>query len=101
MGQEYAPGCFSIAGLGPGQGEAGEVLLGGGLVALHGGGGDDVLDELLLGEVEDLDAALGGDDEPVELLGEEDGVDGGVAVVLSEPLALDDVPDHDLAVAGA
>ena len=87
--------------LGPGEGEARKGLLGSGLVALHGGGGDLVLDELLLGEVEDLDAGLGGNDQPVELLGEEDGVDWGVAVVLGEPLALDDVPDHDHTVTGA
>ena len=89
------------ARLGPGEGGAAEELLGGGLVLFLGGGDDVFLDELLLGEVEDLDAGLGGNDEPVETLGEEDGVDGGVAVVLGEPLALDDVPNHDLAVTGA
>ena len=88
-------------GLGPGQGEAAEGLLGSALVVLHRGSSDLILNELLLGEVKDLDAALGGNDQPVELLGEENGVDGGVAVVLGEPLALDDIPDHDHTIAGA
>jgi len=52
-------------------------------------------------QVEDLDAQFGGNDEPVQLLGEEDAVDGSVAVALSEPLSIDDVPDHDHAVAGS
>lgn len=51
------------------------------------------------GQIEDLDASLGGNDEPVEALREEDAVDGGVALLLGEPLAVDDVPHHDLAVA--
>ena len=89
------------ARLGPGEGGAAEELLGGGLVLFLGGGNDVVLNELLLREVEHLDAGLGGNNEPVETLGEENGVDGGVAVVLSEPLALDDVPNHDLTVTGA
>ena len=88
-------------GLGPGEGKTAEGLLGSALVVLHASGGDLILNELLLGEVKDLDAALGGNDQPVELLGEEDGVDGGVAVVLGEPFALDDVPDHDHTIAGA
>ena len=87
--------------LGPGEGGAAEELLGAGFVLLHGGGGDVVLDELLLGEVENLDASLGGDNEPVESLGEENAVDWGVALVLGEPLALDNIPDHDSAVTGA
>ena len=87
--------------LGPGEGGAAEEFLGVRLVLLHGGGSDVVLDELLLGEVEHLDASLRGNDEPVESLGEEDAVDGRVALVLSEPLALDNIPDHNLTVAGA
>ena len=92
------------AGLGPGEGLAAEELsfvlgLGGHLVWLHGGG-SDLLEDLLGWEVEDLDAVLGGDDEPVELLGEEDAVDGGLAVVRGEVLSVDDVPDHDHAVVG-
>lgn len=58
------------------------------------------MDELLFGKVEHLDASLCGDHEPVELLGEENSVNWGIAVVLGEPFALDDVPDHDLSVAG-
>ena len=87
--------------LGPGEGGAAEEFLGVRLVLLHGGGSDVVLDELLLGEVEHLDASLRGNDEPVESLGEEDAVDGRVALVLSEPLALHNIPDHNLTVAGA
>jgi len=87
--------------LGPGEGDTRKELLGVGLVLLEGSGGDVVLDELLLGEVKNLDAGLGGNDQPVESLGEENSVDGGVALVLSEPLALNDVPDHDLTVTGS
>lgn len=87
--------------LGPGEGRAGEELLAASLVLLHGSSSDFVLDELRLWQVEDLDARLGGDHEPVELLGEQNTVDWRVAVVLSEPLALDNIPDHDSAVARA
>jgi len=89
------------AALGPGEGCARKRLLRVRLVLLHGGGGDVILDELLLGEVKDLDASLGGDHKPVESLGEENAVDGRVAVVLGEPLALDDIPDHDLSITRA
>ena len=89
------------SGFGPGEGCAAKELLGADLVGLHGDSGDVVLDELLLGEVKNLDASLGSDDQPVESLGEENAVDWGVALVLGEPLALDDVPDHDLTVTGA
>jgi len=83
--------------LGPGEGGAAELLGGGGLVGLHGGGGE-VLHEALVGDVEDADALLGTDDEPVELLGEEHAVDGGLGVELEEVDTLDEVPDHDVAV---
>jgi len=68
------------AGLGPGERCAAEKLLLGAtlLVGLEGDSGDVVLDELLLWEVENLDAGLCGDDQPVESLGEEDAVDWGV-----------------------
>ena len=89
------------AALGPGEGRAGERLLGVRLVLLHGGGGDVILDELLLGKVKNLDASLGGDHKPVKSLGEENAVDGRVAVVLGEPLALDNIPNHDLAITRA
>ena len=99
------------ARLGPGEGEASKLLgrllvvgaLGGALelIGLLGEGGDLLLDELLLGEVEDLDASVGGNDEPVELLGEEDAVDGRLAVLSGEPLAVDNVPNHDHTVTRA
>ena len=44
---------------------------------------------------------LGADHEPVKLLGEEDAVDWGFAVAGGQELALDEVPDHNLAVVGA
>ena len=88
------------AALGPGERGAAEKLSGASLVLLHRSGSDVVLDELLLGQVEDLDASLGGDDEPVKALGEEDAVDWGVALMLSEPLALNNIPNHDLTVTG-
>jgi len=87
--------------LGPGEGSAAEEFLGAGLVLFHGGRSDIVLDELLLGQVEHFDSGLRGNNEPVESLGEEDAVDWGVTLVLSEPFALNDVPDHNLAVTGA
>ena len=87
--------------LAPGEGFACKVLLGGALVGLHGGASDIVLDELVWWEVEDLDAGLGSNDEPVQLLGEENAVDCCVAVALCEPLSVDNVPDHDHAIAGS
>jgi len=50
------------SGLGPSEGGAAEELLGTGLVLLKGVSDDVVLDELLLGEVKNLDASLGGND---------------------------------------
>ena len=61
------------AALGPGEGEASKRLLGADLVGLLGDL-SDLDDEFLLGEVEHLDAVVGGNDQPVDLLGEEDGV---------------------------
>jgi len=87
--------------LAPGERLAGEWLLGGALVWLGGSGGDVVLDKLVWWEVEDLDASLSSDDEPVELLGEEYAVDWGVAVTLGEPFSVDNVPDHDHTITGA
>ena len=89
------------AGAGPGERLASKQFLRVALISLHGVSNDVVLHELRSGEIEDLDASLGGNDEPVEALREEDAVDGGVALLLGEPLAVDDVPDHDLAVARA
>ena len=47
------------SGLGPGEGSTTEELLGADLVGFHGDSGDVFLDELLLGEVKNLDASLG------------------------------------------
>jgi len=52
-------------------------------------------------EVEDLNSAFSCDNEPVELLGEEHAVNWGVTVALGEPLSIDNVPDHDHAIAGS
>jgi len=88
------------AGLVPGEGSAAEVLLGRDFIGLHGASAD-VLQELVAWQVENLDALLGTDDEPVEFLGEENAVDWGFAVAAGEPLALNEVPDHDLTVTGS
>jgi len=88
------------AGLVPGERRAAQLLLRGSFVGKHGLLFDR-LHELGGREVKDLDALLSSDDQPVELLREEDAVNRGLAVDLSEPLALDEVPDHDESVAGA
>jgi len=93
----------------PGEGSARNVFLsldlavgtsgldGGALVGEHGGL-LDLLDVTAGGEVEDLDTLFGSDNDPVEFLGEENAVNGGVVLVAGEPLALDNIPDHDLTV---
>jgi len=84
--------------LGPGEGGATSVLGGAALlVGLHGLG-RDVLDELLLGDIENADAVLSADNEPVQLLGEEDGVDGRFSIELQEHETLNEIPDHNVAV---
>ena len=52
-------------------------------------------------QIKDLDSLFGCNDEPIKLLGEEHAVYWGVAVTLSEPLSVDNVPDHDHTVAGS
>jgi len=52
-------------------------------------------------EVENLDSLLGRNDEPVQLLGEEYAIDWCITVALGEPLSIDNVPDHDHAIAGS
>lgn len=84
----------------PGQRGAAEGLLGVSLVGLHGGLGD-LLEDLGAGQVKNLDTVLGTDDQPVELLGEEHAVDGGLEVLAGEPLALEEVPDDDVTVTGS
>lgn len=79
---------------------AAEALLGADFVGLHGVLFDG-LEEFLLGQVEHLDSSFGTNDEPIELLGEDNAVDGGLAVRIGEPLALDEVPYHDVSVAGS
>jgi len=87
-------------GLVPCKRGATEGLGGASLVRLHGGL-SDVLEELGGGEVEDLDTLLSSDDEPVELLGEEDAVNGRLTVRLGEVLALNEIPDDDGSITGA
>ena len=72
-------------------------LLGGSLVREHGGL-LNLLDVSGGGEVEDLDTFFSSDNDPVEFLGEEDAVNGGVVLVRGEPFTLDNIPDHDLTV---
>ena len=52
-------------------------------------------------KVKDLDSAFCRDNEPVKLLGEEYAIDWGVTVALGEPLSIDNVPDHNHAIAGS
>lgn len=52
-------------------------------------------------KVKNLDSTFSRNDEPVELLGEEHAVNWGVTVALGEPLSIDNVPDHDHAIAGS
>jgi len=87
--------------LAPGERLASKCLLGIALVWLHRGSSDIILDELVWWKIEDLDSLLGCNDEPIKLLGEEHAVYWGVAVTLSEPLSVDNVPDHDHAIAGS
>lgn len=61
------------AGLVPCEGCAAQGLLGSSFVGKHRPG-LDVLEELGVGQIEDLDSLLGTDDEPVKLLGEEHAV---------------------------
>ena len=89
------------AGLVPAEGLASNQLIGVRLVSLLGGGLDVTLDPLLVWQVENLDALLSGDDQPVQLWREENAVDLGVAVHGCAPLTLVDVPDHDLSVTGS
>ena len=85
--------------LGPGEGLAAKEFLSVLWLDVHlvwfHGIGSDLFKNLLWWEVKDLDAVLGGDDKPVEFLGEENTVDGRSTVVLGEVLSVDDVPDHD------
>jgi len=91
-----------LAVLGPGHGCARkDLLLVVTLVLLHGGGSNLLLDEFGLRQVEDLDAGLGGDNEPVELLREENSVDWRVTVLLGEPLSVDNIPNHDKTITRA
>jgi len=91
--------------LGPGEGLAAEEFLTTLWLSMHlvwlSGVSSDLFKDFLGWEVEDLDAALSGNDEPVKFLGEEDAVNGGTTVVRSEVFSVDDVPDHDHTVVGA
>ena len=60
--------------------------------------GLDVSDELLGGEIPDLNSVLGSEDEPVFLGGEENAVDRAINFGLAEELALNEVPDDSDAV---
>lgn len=54
----------------------------------------EVNDELLGGEIPDLDTVVSTENEPVVLGGEEHAVDWAVDFLLSEEFALNEVPDH-------
>jgi len=91
--------------LGPGKGFAAEEFLATLWLSMHlvwlSGVSSDLLKDFLGWEVEDLDAVLSGNDEPVKFLREEDAVNGGTTVVRSEVFSVDDVPDHDHTIVGA
>jgi len=89
------------ARLAPCEGFACKWLLGASLVGLHRGSSDIILDKLVWWEVEDLNSTFSRDNKPVKLLREEYAVDWGVTVALSEPLSIDNVPDHDHTIAGS
>jgi len=61
----------------------------------------DFLDQLLVGQVEHSDSLVGSNDQPVQLLGEEDNVDWWLAVDLSQVGTSLEVPAHDGSVTGA
>jgi len=85
----------------PGKGSATKRFLGdSSFVVLHGEF-FNLLQEGRAWEIQDPDALLGSDDEPVQLLGEEHAVDWGVAFLVGQPLAFDEIPDHDGSVTGA
>jgi len=88
------------SGLVPAERSASEVPLRELLVSLHGCLGD-VLEDFLGGEVDNLNSLLGSNNEPVEFLREENAVNGGFAVDLSEELSLDEIPNHNLTVTGS
>jgi len=83
----------------PSQTEAGNGVL---LVQVVGGEGlgGDLLDNLLLRQVKDDDTLVGTNDQPEELLGEEDAVDGRLAVLLHEVSTADHIPNHNVTVVG-
>ena len=56
------------------------------------------IDEALVWEIVDLDAVLGTNNEPEELGGEENNVDGGFSVDFLEMSSLNKVPDVDFTV---
>lgn len=54
-----------------------------------------------MGQVEDSNSLVGSDDQPVQLLGEEDNVDWGLTVDLSQVSTSFKVPADDGTVTGA
>ena len=95
-------GVKVVTSLVPCKGGATEVLFGLLVdVVLVDGGSGNSLKEGTGREVKNLDASLGTDNEPVELLGEEDDVHGGLAVGGGKELSVNEIPDHDGTVTGA
>jgi len=62
--------------------------------------GGDLLNNLLLRQVKDDDTIVGTNDQPEELLGEEDAVDGRLAVLLHEVSSTNHVPNHNVTIVG-
>jgi len=95
-------GVKVVTGLVPCEGGATKVLLGLVVdVVLVDGDFLDVLQEGAGWEVKNLDALVGTNDQPVELLGEKHNVDWGLAIRLGQVLSVDEVPDHDETITGA
>jgi len=94
-------GVENVAGTGltPSQTEASNRVL---LVEVVRGKrlGSDLLNNLLLRQVKDKDTVVSTNDQPEELLGEEDAVDGRLAVLLHEVSTADHIPDHNVAIVG-
>jgi len=64
---------------------------------------DDLIsvDELSSGKIIDSDTVLGTDDEPVELGGEEDNIDGALSIDFIKMSSFGEVPDVDLTVSAS
>lgn len=84
----------------PCEGSAAKFLLGTSLV-WSWGNGVNILEELWAWQVENLDAFFSSNYEPIKFLREENAVYWRFTVTLSEPFALNKIPNHNVAITGA